>query len=104
MIKKIQVKNTNKKGNLKNYILISICGVLAILSVAMTVETATSGLEIASFEKTEGSLIDTRRDLEETLVKTLSSRELQQKSEELGFTNPENLVYITQILPVAKLP
>lgn len=104
MTRKIQGKHINKKGSLKNYILMSICGVLVILSVAMTVETATSGLEIASFEKTEGSLIDTKRDLEETLVKTLSSRELRQKSEELGFTKPEDLVYITQILPVAKLP
>lgn len=97
-------KQINIKGSFKKYILVGICGILAISSVAMTVETSTSGLEIASFEKTEVDLVDTKRDLEETLVRALSSRELQQKSEELGFEKPANLVYITQILPVAKLP
>ncbi|KKQ91755.1 MAG: hypothetical protein UT58_C0004G0003 [Microgenomates group bacterium GW2011_GWC1_39_7b] len=104
MIGKIHKKQVKKGVPFKNYFLAGFCGVLAIGSIAMTIETATSGMEIASLEKIENKLVEDRRDIEEMLVKTLSSRELQQKSKELGFTKPENLVYISQILPVAKLP
>lgn len=94
----------NKIKNIKKYILISILVVLAVASVMMTIETSTSGVEIARLEEKERQLLSERRDLEESLVKTLSVSELQVKSGDLGFTKASNLVYITQTEPVAKLP
>ena len=94
----------NKIKNIKKYILISILVVLAVASVMMTIETSTSGVEIARLEEKERQLLSERRDLEESLVKTLSVSELQVKSGDFGFTKASNLVYITQTEPVAKLP
>ena len=88
----------------KNYILLTVCGVLAVSSIFMTIESATSGLAVAKFEEKEIELLDEKRNLEEVLVKTLSVTELQEKSGEMGFAKPADLVYVAQTPPVAKLP
>lgn len=74
-------------------------------SIFMTIETATTGVEIAELEKTENQLLGKKRDLEGSLVKTLSATQLQEKSVELGFIKAAELVYVTDLKPVAaKLP
>jgi hypothetical protein len=111
------MRNTIKTGNLKtksfktlrNYILIGICAVLAISSILITIETATVGLEMAKIEKTQNLLSNQKRDLQETLVRTLSITELQQKGIELGFLKAMDLVYVANAenlsaAPVANLP
>jgi len=103
---------TNKTSlkNVKNYVLTIVCGILVVLSVLMTVDTASSGAEIASLQKKETQLSDQKRVLEESLVKGISMSELQQKSVELGFVKPQNLVYVSNTenisasKPVANLP
>jgi cell division protein FtsL len=89
---------------MKNIILITIMGILAVSSIFMTIETATTGVEIAELEKTESQLLSKKRDLEGSLVKTLSTTQLQEKSAELGFVKAVVLVYVTDLKPVAKLP
>lgn len=79
-------------------------GVLAVSSIILTIETATSGMEMAKLEKTEKELLREQKDLEESLVKSMSLGELQEKSTELGFTKASELVYITPGDSVAKLP
>lgn len=93
----------NLKG-LRVYILCGICGVLAILSIFMTIETSTSGAEVANLEKNEAQLLSQRQDIEEKLVENLSVNSLQEKSSELGFTKINNLVYVSESVPVARLP
>ena len=100
---------TKSFKNLRNYILIGVCGILAISSILMTIETATVGVEMSKIEKTQSLLLNQKRDLEETLVRTLSITELQQKGAELGFVKADNLVYVSSAenasnTPVAKLP
>ena len=90
--------------NLKKYILIGFLGALTISSVLMTVVTATSGAEVSNLQKEEAILADQKRYLEDTLVKTLSTNELQEKSTELGYEKPANLVYVAPPPAVAKLP
>ena len=100
----------NKFKNKKSYILIALFLVLSVSSVFMTIETATSGMEVAKLQKQEAVLLAQKRDLQESLVKTLSVSELSEKSSDLGFVKPENLVYVSSVetasLPetVAKLP
>jgi hypothetical protein len=89
--------------NLKKYILISLFGALAISSVFMTVVGATSGAEISKLQKEEVKLIEEKRYLENTLVKTLSMNQLQEKSGSLGFSKPVNLVYVALPEAVAQL-
>lgn len=104
MIKKNNIKKTTTLKNIKNYVLITFCGLLAAVSVFLTIETATSGAEVAKLDKTVINLSNQKRILEENLVKGISMSELQEKSSELGFIKPAKLVYISGIPSVAKLP
>lgn len=97
-------KETKPKKGIIKYILIGVCGVLAVSSVFMTVETATSGAEVSVLHKQEIELSDEQRSLEESLVKTISLDGLEQKSVELGYVKPTTLVYVGSSEPVAKLP
>ena len=90
--------------NNRNYILLAICGILAIINVVMTIDGSTTGLSISNLQKTEKELTDQKRVLQDELVKTLSVGELQEKSAELGFVKPVDMVYLSQTAPVAKLP
>ena len=88
-------KNKVSVKSIKNYILVIVCGVLVVASVLMTVDTAASGDEIASLQKTEVNLTDQKRVLQESLVKGISMAQLQERSVELGFVKPTNLVYVS---------
>lgn len=102
----INIKKAERSsvGKLKIYILGGICGVLAIVSIFLTIEVATSGVEVAKLEKTESVLDQQHRSFEESLVKNLSNSELLAKSEDLGFVKPTNLVYVSEAPTVAQLP
>ena len=89
---------------IKKYILIGICAILAISSVFMTVETATSGVEVSSLRSEEAELLSQKRELEDSLIKNLSVSGLQQKSGEMGYEKPSVLVYVAEAKPVANLP
>jgi hypothetical protein len=86
------------------YVLGGICGLLAILSIFMTIETATSGAEIADLQKKETQLANQQQNIEASLVENLSVNSLQEKSTEMGFTEVNNLVYVSGGIPVARLP
>jgi hypothetical protein len=90
--------------NLKKYVLIGFCGLLAASSILMTVVSATSGAEVSSLQKQEALLLDYKRSLEDTLVKTLSINQLQEKGNQLGYVKPASLVYVAPPEAVAKLP
>lgn len=89
---------------IRSYVLVGVCGILAVSSVLMTIETATSGMEIAKLEETESILVAQKSELEAKLVKSLSLGELAEQSEGLGFVKASDLVYLTLDEPVAKLP
>jgi len=88
----------------KKYILIGVCGILAASSILMTLEAATSGVEVSNLRNQEVALSSQKTYLEDTLVKSLSMSSLQQESSTLGFVKPSTLVYVTPIQPVAELP
>jgi cell division protein FtsL len=104
------MKNKFNLKSLRVYILSGICGVLAVLSIFMTIETATSGAEIADLQKKEAQLTSQQQDIEENLVENLSVNSLREKSTEMGFTKVGNLVYVANAenvangVPVARLP
>jgi len=98
------MKKINLIGKYKNYILMGICGILAISSVITTIGVSVSGASISDLQKKEAILSSEKRVLEGQLVKTSSVSELQTKSTDLGFIKPPETVYLSQSLPVAKLP
>lgn len=89
------------KKIVKKYILIGICGLLALSSVILTIEAATSGMEISELEKVESKLIARNSELEENLVRVVSLNELEKKGDSLGFVKASDLVYIKLEEPVA---
>lgn len=103
----MKINNKNKdRFNLKKlrvYILGGLCGVLAVLSIFMTIETATSGVEIADLQKKESRLIGEQQALQENLVENLSTSSLQEKSNEMGFVKVNNLVYVANAETVANV-
>lgn len=90
--------------NNRNYILLGFCGLLAIANVIMTINSAATGAQISALQKKESELSDAKRALQDDLVKTLSVGTLQEKSTELGFAKPADVIYLSQSAPVAKLP
>jgi hypothetical protein len=94
---------TNKL-NIKKFSLIGIAGILAISSIFMTVETATSGMEVSDLRNKEMILASEKRTLEDTLAKSLSVSSLEEKSTEMGYTKPTEMVYVSEPKSVAKLP
>ena len=88
----------------KKYILIGVCGILAASSIFMTLEAATSGVEVSNLRSQETQLSSQKTYLEDTLVKSLSMSSLSQKSGEMGFAKPSTLVYVAPSQPVAELP
>jgi hypothetical protein len=92
------------KMNIKKYILGSVAAVLAVSSILMTVETATSGMEVSSLQNKEKVLVAQKRNLEDTLAKSLSVNDLTKKSGEMGYVDPSVMVYVSKAQAVAKLP
>lgn len=71
----------------------------------MTVETATSGVEVARLRQKENELALEKRNLEDSLVKSLSMSDLQEKGNEMGYVKPTAMVYVTDSKEAyAKLP
>lgn len=104
MGKIVTYNKENLVGKYRNFILLGICGILAIFSVVTTIGISVSGVQISDLQKKEVQLISERRVLEGQLVKTSSVSALRTKSADLGFVKPAETVYLSQGIPVAKLP
>lgn len=90
---------------LRKYILFTAAGILAVSSIFMTVESATSGVEVSSLRQKELELSMEKRNLETVLVKSLSISDLEQKGSEMGYTKPSQMVYVSgEGEAMAKLP
>lgn len=94
LVKRNKIKKTEKKSFTK-YILLTVVGVLAVSSIAMTVETASSGVEMAAIREEEGRLVSEKRNLENSLVRSLSMTDLEVKSTELGYAKPADTFYVS---------
>ena len=96
---------TNSNWIIRKVLFLGILGILAISSVLVTVETATSGVEVASLRKTESLLRMEERGLEGDLAKQLSVNDLDGKSGGLGYVKPSAMIYVSGSQEaVAKLP
>ncbi len=101
------MKYTKKKfslANLKIYFLWSALILLCAITIFLTIEMVTSGAETAKLEREESILSQENRDLSEKVVKGTSLGSIEEKANELGFAKPEEVIYIGQTQPVAKLP
>lgn len=90
--------------NYKELIFTSLLIVLVIANVIFTVSVSASGAELTSIEKTQSTLLSKNQEFMDKITNESSLSTIGEKADSLGFSKPENIVYVTAIEPVAKLP
>lgn len=103
----IKTKKERQPLNIKNirmYILGTVCGLMSVATIFMTIETSTDGAQIAHLQQKETELLAKQQELQQQLVESLSVNNLTQTSTDLGFMKVNNLVYVNEPVSVAKLP
>lgn len=88
----------------KELIFASLLIVLVIANVFFTVSVSASGAELTSIEKTQSTLLSINQELADKITNESSLSTIGEKANSLGFSKPENIVYLTAVEPVAKLP
>lgn len=78
--------------------------VLVIANVFFTVSVSASGAELTSIEKIQNTLASKNQELTDKITSESSLSTIGEKAEALGFSKPENIVYVQAVEPVAKLP
>ena len=78
--------------------------VLVIANVFFTVSVSASGAELTSIEKIQSTLSSKNQELTDKITSESSLSTIGEKADSLGFIKPENIVYVTGVEPVAKLP
>lgn len=95
-------KRQSKFLSQRRYCLWVMVGILLITSVFFTIDTATGGAEVSKLQKTETTLAQENRVLTDTLVQSSSLKAIDSKAKELGFSQPDKVVYISQKEAVAE--
>lgn len=88
----------------KELIFTTILIVLVIANVIFTVSVSASGAELTNIEKTQNALFSKNQELRDKITNESSLSAIGEKANSLGFSKPENIVYVTGVEPVAKLP
>ncbi len=86
--------------NIKTVVVITLV-IFAVSSVLLTIESVTTSAEVASLQTKQATLITQRRGLQGDLVKSVSTSDLEEKGESLGFTKPSSLIYLGETTNVA---
>ena len=100
MIKKTKI-SLGRVGKTTVWIFLLVC---TVITVFFAVEQAAKGSEIAVLENEETTLNKENRELTDKLVQVSSLNEVNKKANELGFTKPTKLIYVSEKESVAKLP
>ena len=88
----------------KELIFTSLLIVLVIANVIFTVSVSASGAELINIEKTQSTLFSKNQEFMDKITNESSLSTIGEKADSLGFSKPENIVYVTVTEPVAKLP
>ena len=88
----------------KELIFTSLLIVLVIANVFFTVSVSASGAELTDIEKIQSNLASKNQELTDKIMNESSLSTIGEKADSLGFSKPENIVYVTAVEPVAKLP
>lgn len=75
--------------------------IFVVSTVVLAIDAASFGAKLHSLEEKEAELEIENKDLSDMMISGTSVGELSVKSEELGFSKPEKIVYITEDRVVA---
>lgn len=108
--KRIKRKNKSKKkktevlGIKVPLYMLPVLIAFGIATVYLTIEAATSGAKLAELERKASELARENQKLSSEIVRQSSLKDLGERAEEMGFTKPSEVVYISDEEAVAKLP
>lgn len=102
--KVFEKKKTNILGIKIPIYLTPVLIAFGIFTVYLTIEAATSGAKLAELERKAVELSSENQRLSGDLVRSSSLKDLGEKAEEMGFSKPQEVVYISEKEAVAKLP
>ena len=88
--------------NKKIYIPWFVFGLVFLLTILFTIQTATSGAEFAEVESVKSNLITENKLLEGDVIKLSSLKKLEENAQELGYLKPLHIIYISDGYDVAK--
>jgi len=88
----------------KELIFTSLLILLVIANVIFTVSVSASGAELTNIERTQGIFLSKNQEYMDKITNESSLSTIGEKANSLGFSKPENIVYVTVTEPVAKLP
>ena len=88
--------------NKKIYISWFVFGLIFLLTILFTIQTATSGAEFAEIEGVKNKLITENKLLEGEVIRLDSLKNLEENAQELGYLKPLHIIYISDGYDVAK--
>lgn len=99
-------KNKNKSilATVKEYFVWILLAGFVVVNIFSTIETATTGAEIMNLEEKQETLIRENRTFSDQIVNQSSLMTIETKAQELGYSKPQNVIYIAEKEVVAKLP
>ena len=78
--------------------------VLLVSQVFISLQISSSGTQLAAFEKEAEDLFFENRKLQDLLITSTSLSGVREKAEQLEFSKPANIIYISPEDTVARLP
>lgn len=98
------VKKKNKPRVPKKQILWLSCGLFLVCSVFLTIQGASTGVQLLVLEEEKLRLIAKNQELSTKLIESTSLLKAGEVAEELGFFQPGETLYIKEKESVANLP
>ena len=102
--KAVMNKKTEILGIRVPLYLLPVLVLFGIFTVYLTIESATSGAQLAELERKAAEIARENQRLSGEIVRSSSLKDLGKKAEEMGFIKPQEVVYISADEAVAKLP
>lgn len=74
------------------------------LTIFTTIETSLAGAKLSSLEEEEKVLVREKQESFGKYAKLSSVTSISEKAEEMGYVKPQDIVYLSKEMPIAKLP
>jgi len=103
ILKRGKEKNSVKRKKWPIALLVSLI-VFFGLTIFTTIETSLSGAKLSSLEREEEILVREKQESFSKYAKQSSVTSISEKAEEMGYVKPQDIVYLSKEMPIAKLP
>lgn len=92
-MKKLSKKTKSKKSRKVTYLWVLVA-LFILVTVYMTIQTASAGAQLAHLEDRRVALIEENERLTRIVMQSTSLTKTEEKSEDLGFAKPQQTVFM----------